>query len=94
MMDDFDYTEEEKFPTHVKLTRAQDALDISLKRVSLVLFGVVLFIIGICWLTSCSPPPLVEQYGSCFGVKPICMYPQRAVCMCQNYGSNCFWVCM
>ena len=34
-----------------------------------------------------------EGYGSCYEVKPICAYGQKAVCMCDqtNY---CFWACI
>lgn len=34
-----------------------------------------------------------ETYGQCIGVPPICMYPDRPMCVCQGLQINCTWVC-
>lgn len=30
--------------------------------------------------------------GSCYSVAPICMYPTRPLCLC-NQTMQCFWAC-
>lgn len=30
--------------------------------------------------------------GSCYEVRPLCMYPQTPLCICDST-MNCFWVC-
>lgn len=34
-----------------------------------------------------------ETYGQCIGVPPICMYPDRPMCVCQGLQVSCTWVC-
>jgi hypothetical protein len=37
--------------------------------------------------------PAPAEANSCMGVPPICMYPSHPLCICQNFGINCYWVC-
>jgi hypothetical protein len=61
----------------------------------LTAFGVLTFAIGLSLVAfGCDVPATTPEANACWGLRPLCMSPQHPVCMCQNYGTNCFWVCM
>jgi hypothetical protein len=65
--------------------------------VEVIVFGffplvIVLGFFALVAVVLSAEPPASAGYGSCYEVRPICMAPQAALCMCDqtNY---CFWVC-
>lgn len=59
---------------------------------------IVTIVLAACLLTgiAASVAPLTPpaEAGQCMGLRPLCLYPDRPVCICQGLGpQGCRWVC-
>lgn len=54
-------------------------------------------IVLIALLTFVSPAVIASneaQAGACYSPAPYCGYPLHPMCICENNGFQCWWVCV
>jgi hypothetical protein len=54
--------------------------------------GIITALVAIITAIIATEAPAQAGVGSCYEVRPLCMWPQSPLCIC-DMTQNCMWVC-
>lgn len=52
----------------------------------------LIFVVLLFMSPMVTDPEPVEA-GACYSPAPYCNWPMHPLCICDNYGTRCWWVC-